>query len=223
MNNENIFSRFWHNINKILVPRNAKVEETSSNFVVTLQNAKGETKEEREDLVTFNIPKKISPLISDNVHVLDETSDHRNDIDSTGMHIINANDKSKVAQFTANGASIAVDGSEVFHIDPSAEAGHRGLYMPFGDYERIDQADTLVATIRTLPKPDTTVNVIFFTAYSTGGSEQYGSQHVYSLTYNGATESTASYTQTNRYTLTVRLTPSGEVYVRASELYSNVQ
>ena len=60
MSNENIFSRFWHHINKILVPRNARVEETSSNFVVTLQNAKGETKEEREDLVTFSIPKGTS-------------------------------------------------------------------------------------------------------------------------------------------------------------------
>lgn len=110
MSNENIFSRFWHNINKILVPRNARVEETNSNFVVTLQNAKGEAKEEREDLVTFNIPKKISPLISDNVHVLGETNGYRNDIDGSGMHIVDVNSDQEVVAFATDGTQINIGG-----------------------------------------------------------------------------------------------------------------
>lgn len=56
----NIFSDFWYRINKKLVPRNSKVTETSSDFIVELQNANNDKPADRETLVSFSIPKGTS-------------------------------------------------------------------------------------------------------------------------------------------------------------------
>lgn len=56
----NIFTNFWYKINKKLVPRNSKVTETSSNFIIELQNANGSASTDRETLVSFSIPKGTS-------------------------------------------------------------------------------------------------------------------------------------------------------------------
>lgn len=54
----NIFYAFWEKINKKLVPRNVKFNETSSNYIFTLQNANGSEESTRENLVSFAVPKQ---------------------------------------------------------------------------------------------------------------------------------------------------------------------
>lgn len=66
---QSLFAQLWNKINKILVPRNATVEETDNNFIVTLKNAKGSTPNERESLVAFEIPKGQSFTETDKANV----------------------------------------------------------------------------------------------------------------------------------------------------------
>ena len=54
---QGLFTQLWNKINKILVPRNAVVDNTDENNVkVTLKNAKGNTSQTRESLVSFTVP-----------------------------------------------------------------------------------------------------------------------------------------------------------------------
>lgn len=53
-------------------------------------------------------------------HVLGETSGYRNDIDSTGMHIVDVSSEQEVAQFATDGAQISVGGADVFSVEPNA-------------------------------------------------------------------------------------------------------
>lgn len=65
----NIFTDFWYRINKKLVPRNSKVTETSSDFIVELQNANEDEPADRETLVSFSIPKGTSFTSQDRAQV----------------------------------------------------------------------------------------------------------------------------------------------------------
>ena len=59
---------------------------------------------------------------ADGAHVLGETSGYRNDIDSTGMHIVDVSDEEPVAEFGADAAIIG-HGDVLKNITPKSQTG----------------------------------------------------------------------------------------------------
>lgn len=144
-------------------------------------------------------------------HVLGETSGYRNDIDSSGMHIVDVSDESEVAQFAADGASIAVGGAEVFSIEPNADSGSKTLSMNFGEGETLASEYQTVARLSPLPTVGTTVAVRLQIFYTTASASNTVYTDEMTLAYNGTSYTTATYTSSGKFTVKVRLVTDGRL------------
>lgn len=154
---------------------------------------------------------------ADGAHVLGETSGYRNDIDSSGMHIVDVSDESEVAQFAADGASIAVGGAEVFRVEPNADSGGKTLSINFGKGENLTASSRYVAHLDPLPIVGTSATVRLHIWYVTPSSlENYVYTDDMTLAYDGTSQSTATYTSSGKFTVTVRLRPDGELRASGS-------
>lgn len=97
---------------------------------------------------------------ADGAHVLGETSGYRNDIDSTGMHIVDVSDESEVAQFAADGAQISVGGANVFSVEPNGTAETATVTEPVVDSDtRVADTSAYMRSLSVTPQSGTNVTV----------------------------------------------------------------